>query len=61
MMEDYPHWMDNDMIRASEYASIRHIRQTLVRDWSESCYVVCLSKSSAAFPKEKWPNIKALI
>lgn len=56
--EEYPHWMDRDMICAAQYASIRHIRQTLVRSWSESCYVVIAPPLSCL--DGKWPNIKIL-
>lgn len=60
MYEEYPHWMNENMIRAARYASIRHIRQTLVQGWSESCYVLSILGDPHPCLKGKWPNIKTL-
>lgn len=58
--DDYPGWMTGDMIRASRYTSVRHIRETCARLWCESCYVLRIPGDAPACLGGKWPNINAI-
>lgn len=60
-MNDYEPWMTRDMVNASRYASVRHIRETCARSWCESCYVLRILGEAPACLGGKWPNIKMLV